>query len=201
MSYFHKCKCCSQKKKCHHGSKKLPKRVYAHLFYSATEPQFVRVFPDAQFRNVVEFNQSPITKGITHPANGDLSKFRVDCDGVYKVSWILNTVATSGESYFLSQGGFTLQINEVFRVERPQHLAGFTFISNSPADVVRPQFTGQDLLKLKSGDVVQLLFFKGFVDTSVPDDGLQLELTQNFADIDPVFNCIAADLIIERIDS
>lgn len=192
------------KEDCCCGTKYVPKKAYAHLIYSSTSPQLVRAFPTATIRDVVEFNQSPITKSVTHPVDGDSSKFRVNNTGVYKFSWVLNTVGVAGSSYYLSQGTFTLQVNGEIIQERPQHSASYTFPLASQADVVRPQFVGQDLVKLNAGDVLQLRYRKGFADSSVPDSGLELTLTENFfSPANPVtatFNCVGADLILERVD-
>jgi len=142
---------------------------------------------------------------VTHPVEGDLSKFKVNIGGVYRCSWILNTVCIAGSNYYLSQGTFTLQVNEEIIQARPQHPASYTFPLGSQPDVVRPQFVGQDLLRLSAGDVIQLRYRKGFADSSVPDAGLELILTENFfSPANPVtatFNCVGADLILERVDT
>jgi len=182
------------------GTKIIPSKAYAHLIYSSESPQLVRAFPTPAIRDVIEFNQSPITKFVTHPVDGDLSKFKVNIGGVYKCSWLLNTVGVAGSNYYLSQGTFVLQINEKIIQERPQHPAAYTFPLNSLEDVVRPQITGQDSLRLSAGSVLQLRYRKGFPDPSLPDSGLELELTQN----DPLsngLNLAGADLILERIDA
>lgn len=199
MSYGKsKCKC---KGGCCCGVKIVPSKAYAHLIYSATGTQLVRAFPTPSVRDVVEFNQSPVTKSVSHPVDGDLSKFKVNIGGIYRCSWLLNTVGVAGSTYYLSQGTFTLQVNGVVVQERPQHPAAYTFPLTSQADVVRPQFVGQDMLRLSAGDVLQIRYRKGFPDSSVPDDGLQLVLTQNFSDITATFNCVGADLILERVDT
>jgi len=80
-------------------------------------------------RNVVEFNQTPITKNVTHPFDGDPSKLRINLGGIYNCSWILNTVAIAGTGgYYLSQGAFALQINDEVLPDRPQHYGDTHFL-------------------------------------------------------------------------
>jgi len=197
-----KCKC---KVRCCCNTKIIPSKAYTHLIYSSTSPQIVRAPPTPMRRDVIEFNQSPITKAVTHPVDGDLSKFKVNIGGIYSCSWLLNTVAIAGSTYYLSQGTFVLQINGVVLPERPQHSAAYTLTPGSQNNVFRPQFVGQDMLRLNAGDILQLRYIGSFPDPNIPDSGLNLVLTQNFfSPANPVtatFNCAGADLILERVDA
>ena len=199
---------CTKKcqKKCCCSNAIVPIRAYAHLIYSSTVEQRINTFPNDTFRGVVEFNLNPVAKNIIHPVDGDISKFKVTVGGVYRCSWILNTLSTRGDFYYLSQGAFTLQINGKILEDRPQHFGYYRSVL-PPVPLLpipRPQLVGQDMLRLNSGDVVQLRLRKSDIDLSVPDDGLFVILTANgFNPNDPVaktFNCVGADLIFERVD-
>lgn len=204
------------KKCCCRGARPLPNKVYARLVYSSTSPQRIADFPGniPGTRDVVEFNQSPITKCVTHPVDEDFSKFKVHNTGIYKISWLLNTVSAEGAKYYLTQGALTLQINGEVSVDRPQHFGSYTFSLDSfvveqgggVAVVARPQISGQDLVCLNAGDVLQLRYRKAITDPSVdPNDGLFVDLTSNFFDpskpASATFNCVGADLILERVDA
>jgi len=128
MSHSGKKDCDRKKRCCYKRQTVLPKRGYAHVFFSSIDPQFVSIGPGTS-RNVVEFNQTPITKNVTHPFDGDPSKLRINLGGIYTCSWILNTVAIAGTGgYYLSQGAFALQINDEVLPDRPQHYGDTHFL-------------------------------------------------------------------------